>query len=57
MPDTKPTSEQLHLVVGLLGGMSQTQEAAENSPNQKLSEALSSSDAFQKHYLVGTQLN
>ncbi|XP_033635509.1 trafficking protein particle complex subunit 10-like [Asterias rubens] len=58
MPDAQPDSDQLHLVVGLLGGMGQTQEASirENSPNQKLREALSSSESFQKHYLELSEL-
>ncbi|XP_022100695.1 trafficking protein particle complex subunit 10-like [Acanthaster planci] len=58
LPDSISNSDQLHLVVGLLGGMGQTQEASiiENSPNQKLREALSSSEAFQKHYLELSEL-
>ncbi|XP_038059010.1 trafficking protein particle complex subunit 10-like isoform X2 [Patiria miniata] len=58
MPDSTSNSDQLHLVVNLLSGMGQTQEASviENSPNQKLREALSSSDSFQKHYLELSEL-
>nr|XP_054753568.1 trafficking protein particle complex subunit 10-like [Lytechinus pictus] len=58
MPDTRPTSAQLNSVVDLLSGMGQTAEvgARENSPNQMLREALSSQDAFSKHYLELSEL-
>ncbi|XP_071496038.1 trafficking protein particle complex subunit 10-like [Diadema antillarum] len=59
MPDTAgPTSEQLNSVVDLLSGMGQTAEigARENSPNQMLREALSSQEAFTKHYLELSEL-
>ncbi|XP_070562685.1 trafficking protein particle complex subunit 10-like [Ptychodera flava] len=55
MPDMTPTSEQLHLVVDLLSGMGK-QESEENSPNQKLREALSSKESFQKHFLELSEL-
>ncbi|XP_077870165.1 LOW QUALITY PROTEIN: trafficking protein particle complex subunit 10-like [Saccoglossus kowalevskii] len=55
MPDMTPLSEQLHLVVNLLSGMGQS-GLTENSPNQKLREALSSKESFHKHYLELSEL-
>lgn len=55
MPDQEtPTSDQLNTVVNLLSGMGKSSPATqvENSPNQKLREALSSTSAFQRQYLV-----
>ncbi|XP_071955676.1 trafficking protein particle complex subunit 10-like [Antedon mediterranea] len=53
MPDTEPTSEQLNMVVELLSGMGHVQPLQPKSYNsqQKLREALSSKEAFQKTYL------
>jgi hypothetical protein len=53
MPGNEPTSEQLHIVVGLSAGMGDSQgNAKELTPTDKLKEALSSKEAFKKHYLV-----
>ncbi|KAJ8026427.1 Trafficking protein particle complex subunit 10 [Holothuria leucospilota] len=53
-----PSSEQLNSVVNLLSGMGKSSPATqnENSPNQKLREALSSSAAFRRHYLELSEL-
>ncbi|XP_077981439.1 trafficking protein particle complex subunit 10-like [Glandiceps talaboti] len=57
MPDMTPSSEQLHLVVDLLSGMGKLEShSLEDSPNQKLREALSSKEAFMKHYLELSEL-
>jgi hypothetical protein len=53
MPGNEPTSEQLHIVVGLSAGMGDTHGTVkELTPTDKLKEALSSKEAFKKHYLV-----
>jgi hypothetical protein len=53
MPGNEPTSEQLHTVVGLSAGMGDSHgNAKELTPTDKLKEALSSKEAFKKHYLV-----
>jgi hypothetical protein len=53
MPGNEPTSEQLHIVVGLSAGMGDSQgNIKEPTPTDKLKEALSSKEAFKKHYLV-----
>jgi hypothetical protein len=55
MPGCDPTSEQLHTVVGLSGGMGDCQRNNKQpSPIDKLKEALSSKEAFRKHYLVSS---
>ncbi|XP_033120524.1 trafficking protein particle complex subunit 10-like [Anneissia japonica] len=53
MPDTEPTSEQLNMVVELLSGMGHLQplQSKKYNSQQKLREALSSKEAFQKTYL------
>lgn len=59
MPDQEtPTSDQLNTVVNLLSGMGKSSPATqvENSPNQKLREALSSTSAFQRQYLELSEL-
>jgi len=53
MPGNEPTSEQLHIVVGLSAGMGDSHgNVKELTPTDKLKEALSSKEAFKKHYLV-----
>lgn len=53
MPGCDPTSEQLHTVVSLSGGMGDCQgNSKQPTPTDKLKEALSSKEAFRKHYLV-----
>ena len=53
MPGSEPTSEQLHTVVGLSAGMGDSQGSGKSpTPTDKLKEALSSKEAFKKHYLV-----
>lgn len=53
MPGGTPTSEQLHIVVGLSAGMGDNPGAAMSpSPTDKLKGALCSQDAFNKLYLV-----
>jgi hypothetical protein len=53
MPGSEPTSEQLHVVVGLSAGMGDSQgNSKQPTPTDKLKEALSSKEAFKKHYLV-----
>lgn len=58
MPGNEPTSEQLHTVVYLIAGMgdSEIQESGNPTPTDKLKEALSSKDAFQKQYLEHAEL-
>lgn len=58
MPDLEATSEQLHLVVGLLSGMGEDPypETGQLSPHSRLREALSSKDSFLKHYLELSEL-
>lgn len=58
MPGSDPSSEQLHTVVYLISGMgdSDLQEAGKQTPTDKLKEALSSKDAFQKQYLEHAEL-
>lgn len=48
----EPSSEQLHLVVGLSAGMGDAPLGKEVTPTDQLKEALSSKEAFKKHYLV-----
>lgn len=53
MPGGNPTSEQLHIVVGLSAGMGDNPGAPGSpSPTDKLKEALCSQDVFSKIYLV-----
>jgi len=55
MPGSDPTSEQLHTVVGLSAGMGDTHgNSKQPTPTDKLKEALSSKEAFKKHYLVNS---
>ncbi|PIK36033.1 hypothetical protein BSL78_27141 [Apostichopus japonicus] len=59
MPNqNSPSSDQLNTVVNLLSGMGKSSPATqvENSPNQKLREALSSTAAFNRHYLELSEL-
>ena len=53
MPGGNPTSEQLHIVVGLSAGMGDNPGLdGTPSPTDRLKEALCSKDAFNKNYLV-----
>jgi hypothetical protein len=53
MPGGAPTSEQLHIVVGLSAGMGDNPGSPDcPSPTDKLKEALCSQEAFNKTYLV-----
>lgn len=53
MPQGVPTSEQLHIVVGLSAGMGDNPGPPNNpSPTDRLKEALCSQDVFIKTYLV-----
>lgn len=53
MPGGLPTSEQLHIVVGLSAGMGDnTGTVGSPSPTDKLKQALCSQDIFNKTYLV-----
>lgn len=52
LPGMEPTSEQLHLVVGLSAGMGDAPLSNNRTPTDQLKEALSSNEAFKKHYLV-----
>lgn len=58
MPDMEASSENLHLVVGLLAGMGENpySDTEINSPQAKLRESLSSKDGFLKHYLEISEL-
>ncbi|KAF5273106.1 hypothetical protein FQA39_LY07596 [Lamprigera yunnana] len=57
MPGQSPTSEQLHLVVGLSAGMGDCPgHSGELSPTDKLKKALSSQEAFNKNYLELAEL-
>ncbi|XP_067013704.2 trafficking protein particle complex subunit 10 [Anabrus simplex] len=57
MPGSEPTSEQLHLVVGLSAGMGDSPgNGTLPTPTDKLKEALSSKEAFKKHYLELAEL-
>ncbi|XP_021932391.1 trafficking protein particle complex subunit 10 isoform X2 [Zootermopsis nevadensis] len=57
MPGCDPTSEQLHTVVSLSGGMGDCQgNSKQPTPTDKLKEALSSKEAFRKHYLELAEL-
>ncbi|KAJ9595260.1 hypothetical protein L9F63_013448, partial [Diploptera punctata] len=57
MPGNEPTSEQLHTVVGLSAGMGDSQGSNKQpTPTDKLKEALSSKEAFKKHYLELAEL-
>ncbi|XP_069695323.1 trafficking protein particle complex subunit 10 isoform X2 [Periplaneta americana] len=57
MPGNDPTSEQLHTVVGLSAGMGDSQgNSKQPTPTDKLKEALSSKEAFKKHYLELAEL-
>jgi len=54
MPGTSPSSSQLHLVVGLFGGLKEDLYLKldnEKNPAERLKEALSSQSSFQKNYL------
>lgn len=58
MPGCEPTSEQLHTVVGLIAGMGDSPGTSKQpTPTDKLKEALSSKDAFRKHYLELAELS
>lgn len=57
MPGGTPTSEQLHIVVGLSAGMGDNPGSLGNpSPTDKLKEALCSQEAFNKIYLVSNRV-
>lgn len=56
LPGMQPTSEQLHLVVGLSAGMGDVPLSDEPTPTDQLKEALSSNEAFKKHYLEFAEL-
>ncbi|XP_026474722.1 trafficking protein particle complex subunit 10-like [Ctenocephalides felis] len=57
MPGCSPTSTQLHAVVNLSAGMGDCPGTKQQpSPTDKLKEALSSNDAFQRHYLELAEL-
>ncbi|KAF5299108.1 hypothetical protein FQR65_LT09466 [Abscondita terminalis] len=57
MPGHNPTSEQLHIVVGLSAGMGDCPgRSGEPSPTDKLKKALSSQEAFNKNYLELAEL-
>lgn len=66
MPGGKTSSEQLHTVISLVYGMGNDPHAHEDltdgenkddikqiSPMTRIKEALSSQEAFKKHFLVG----
>ncbi|XP_056641631.1 trafficking protein particle complex subunit 10 [Diorhabda sublineata] len=56
-PGQSPTSEQLHIVVGLSAGMGDNPGTSEDpSPTDKLKIALCSKDAFNKMYLELAEL-
>lgn len=53
MPGGSPTSEQLHIVVGLSAGMGDNPGTPANpSATDKLKESLCSQEVFSKTYLV-----
>lgn len=53
MPGGLPSSEQLHIVVGLSAGMGDnTGTVGSPSPTDKLKESLCSQEVFNKTYLV-----
>lgn len=57
MPGGLPSSEQLHIVVGLSAGMGDNPgKVGSPSPTDKLKEALCSQDVFNKTYLVCNQI-
>lgn len=56
LPGMEPTSEQLHLVVGLSAGMGDAPMSNDPTPTDQLKEALSSNEAFKKHYLEFSEL-
>ncbi|XP_066249136.1 trafficking protein particle complex subunit 10 isoform X1 [Euwallacea similis] len=57
MPQGRPTSEQLHIVVGLSAGMGDNPGPPDQpSPTDKLKEALCSQDVFVKTYLELAEL-
>lgn len=58
LPGGEPTSEQLHLVVGLSAGMGDCpgELPQRPSPTDKLKEALCSQEAFNRHYLELSEL-
>lgn len=57
MPGHEPSSEQLHTVVLLSAGMGDSPpNGTQPSPTDKLKEALSSKEAFRKHYLELAEL-
>eukprot|EP00092_Neocalanus_flemingeri_P030096 GFUD01032674.1.p1 GENE.GFUD01032674.1~~GFUD01032674.1.p1 ORF type:complete len:1160 (-),score=402.30 GFUD01032674.1:238-3717(-) len=55
MPDQAPTSDQLHRVISITGGLqeveTQAKEEGVRSPIKRLKESLSSNSAFQRNYL------
>ncbi|XP_045483784.1 trafficking protein particle complex subunit 10 [Harmonia axyridis] len=58
LPGSTPTSEQLHIVVGLSAGMGDNPGTPiAPSPTDKLKEALCSQDAFNKTYLELAELS
>lgn len=58
MPQGSPTSEQLHIVVGLSAGMGDNPGPPNNpSPTDRLKEALCSQDVFIKTYLVSKKFS
>jgi len=60
MPKQTPTSEQIHMVVNLTGGLEEDSYKelpnGEKNPIERLKEALSSKDSFQKNYLEMSEL-
>nr|CAD7265179.1 unnamed protein product [Timema shepardi] len=57
LPGCDPSSQQLHTVVGLSAGMGDSREhGSYPTPTDKLKEALSSKEAFKKHYLELAEL-
>jgi len=53
MPNQAPTSEQLHRVISITGGLQETDISVkeDRSPVERLKESLSSNAAFQRNYL------
>lgn len=51
-----PTSEQLHLVVMLSAGMGDSEPNNQQSPTDRLKEALCSKNSFQQYYLELAEL-
>ena len=60
MPNQTPSSSQLHLVVSLFGGMEEERynklKDGEKNPVERLKEALSSKESFEKNYLEMSEL-